>query len=144
MSPPSYSPLEDKSENGSQSSEDYERLLSSDSEALFGKPSRKTPVWALIVLILVTSLCLIGFGVWIGSHWLTITSENAVCLEHVQKYCEFGGRARRPYKKLIFEKLRFRKRWTIHTMSLGSTVLFSRRTPSGSLQAQKLMRHGTL
>jgi hypothetical protein len=87
MSSHTYSPLEDKSENGSQPSEDSERLLGSDSEAVYRKPSRKVPIWIPIVLIPIISLCLVGFGVWIGSHW--VADVNAVCLAHVQHYCEF-------------------------------------------------------
>jgi hypothetical protein len=82
-----YSPLEDKSENGSQPSEDSERLLGSDSEAVYRKPCRKIPIWIPIVLIPLISLCLVGFGAWIGSRWLI--NIDAVCLAHVQHYCEF-------------------------------------------------------
>jgi len=92
MSSHTYTPLEDKSESGSQPSEDSERLLGSDSETVYRKPSRKIPVWVLIVLIPLISLSLIAFGAWIGSRWFT--NINEVCLAHVQHYCKFRPSSR--------------------------------------------------
>jgi len=86
MSSHIYSPLEDKSENSSQPSEDSERLLGSESETIYRKPSRKIPLWIPIALIPIISLLLIGFGAWIGSRWFS--NINEVCLAHVQHYCK--------------------------------------------------------
>ncbi|PMD64200.1 uncharacterized protein K444DRAFT_660561 [Hyaloscypha bicolor E] len=78
-----YSPLEDKSENGFQSSEDHESLLSGSVKS-YRKPTPRTLIWIPMLMLPIISAFLIGFGVWIGSHWFTNT--NAVCLAHVQNY----------------------------------------------------------
>ncbi|KAH8775126.1 hypothetical protein BGZ57DRAFT_371344 [Hyaloscypha finlandica] len=78
-----YSPLKDRSENSFQSSEDHESLLSG-SEKSYGKPTPRTLIWVPILVLPIMSVFLVGFGVWIGSHWFTNT--NAVCLAHVQNY----------------------------------------------------------
>jgi hypothetical protein len=111
MSSHIYSPLEDKSENGSQPSEDSERLLGSDSGTVYRKPSRKVPIWVPIVLIPLISVCLVGFGVWIGSHW--VADVNSVCLAHVQHYCEFRLEAKIG-SHAYFVKLQYKKRSIIH------------------------------
>ena len=80
-----YSPLKDRSENSFQSSEDHESLLSG-SEKSYGKPPPRTLIWVPILVLPIISVFLVGFGVWIGSHWFTNT--NAVCLAHVQNYCK--------------------------------------------------------
>ncbi|KAN0103283.1 protein of unknown function (DUF3328) domain containing protein [Hyaloscypha variabilis] len=101
MSSHTYTPLEDKSESGSQPSEDSERLLGSDSETVYRKPSRKIPVWVLIVLIPLISLSLIAFGAWIGSRWFT--NINEVCLAHVQHYSPILKEVDNSYHTVHFE-----------------------------------------
>ena len=82
-----YIPVENKHRHDSQPEEDYEALLSHGSESSYKQISQRPRSWILFVVTPIIHLSLIGFGVWIGSHWLTNT--NAICLEHVQKWCRW-------------------------------------------------------
>jgi hypothetical protein len=84
MSP--YSPLQGKPENDYQQGEDYDHLLPQE-ESLLRKSPQRIPTWVLAAGIPIISLLLMGFGAWIGSHWLV--NFNARCLEHVQHWCKF-------------------------------------------------------
>jgi hypothetical protein len=80
-----YTLLEDKSDQDSQSSEDYEALLS-ESSTQGRKATRRSSFWYLVILAPIVSIGLVGLGVWIGSRWLL--NPNDVCPRHVQHYCK--------------------------------------------------------
>jgi hypothetical protein len=83
-----YAPLKEESERDSQSGEDYETLLSQQ-ETLHRRKSQNGFFWLLVVLIPITSVCLLGMGAWIGSQWFA--NPNEICPAHVQHYCEFSN-----------------------------------------------------
>ena len=83
-----YAPLKEESERDSQSGEDYEALLSQQ-ETLHRRESQNGFFWLLVVLIPITSVCLLGLGAWIGSRWFANPSD--ICPAHVQHYCEFSN-----------------------------------------------------
>jgi hypothetical protein len=116
----SYAPLHDKSEESSQHGEDNQRLLSEDQEGQFTKSRRGVPLWAQVILGLCTAACLVAFGAWIGSH--SMPNENAVCLEHVQKWCRLSL-CLHLNAKADKEKRRFKQKWIIHITSSASMVL---------------------
>ncbi|TVY67479.1 Oxidase ustYa [Lachnellula suecica] len=82
-----YTPVEDRSEQGSQPSEDYDQLLSKESQD-FNPSFRKTsrhPNLLHIFLTLIISLFTFALGTWLGSHKLSEPTSQQY-LEHVQKY----------------------------------------------------------
>lgn len=81
-----YSLLEDKSDQDSQSSEDYEALLH-NAQPSNKQPLRKKFLVLFAILIPIASICLIGLGAWIGSRWLA--NPNDFCPSHVQHYCQY-------------------------------------------------------
>jgi hypothetical protein len=83
-----YAPLKEESERDSQSGEDSEALLSQQ-ETLHRRKSQNGFFWLLVVLIPITSVCLLGLGAWIGSQWFA--NPNDICPAHVQHYCEFSN-----------------------------------------------------
>ena len=78
-----YTPLKEENDHeSSQSGEDYDALLS-ESRAARKRSSRFTMY--LIIAIPIVSICLVGFGIWIGSRWFA--SPDDICPRHVQNYC---------------------------------------------------------
>jgi hypothetical protein len=80
---------EEKSEQGSQSAEDYEALLFDGSRSSNGQGRERRPkicidLFAITAGILV-ALSLVGLGIWIGS---LLYSSRAASLEQIQKWCK--------------------------------------------------------
>jgi hypothetical protein len=83
-----YSPLAEKSDQDSQSSEDDEMqdsLLFSKHELGKAPISRKLVLLSAILIPLM-SFFLLGLGIWVG-RWSV--NPNDICPSHVQKYCKF-------------------------------------------------------
>lgn len=94
-----YSPLDDKSDHDSRSSEEdgTRDSLLSDPPHLSRKEyiSRKL-ILPFLILIPTASLLVLGLGIWIGRKSV---NPNDICPMHVQSYCEFQSEMSIPTEK---------------------------------------------
>jgi len=84
-----YTPLEtleERSEQGSRLSEDYDELLAKESQdfSSIRKSSKPRSILLQVFLIFVTSLFTFALGTWFGSYKQL---SGRGYLEHVQHYC---------------------------------------------------------
>jgi hypothetical protein len=82
-----YSHLNEKSEQGSRSSEDFETedTLLPEINRLRNVPISKTLLALCVIIIPVVSVFFVVLGILIGRRSM---NPNAICPSHVQKYCQ--------------------------------------------------------